>query len=97
EKTRGRGSIDDPVIESQTKPHRGSRDNLAVSNDGTLGDPANAKNRALWPVNDRGEGLDPEHSHVADGKRSPGHVISTELTLARAIGDVANGLRDLDK
>jgi hypothetical protein len=88
-------AVNDTVIEGQTQRHHlADCDGLSflIQHDRASDDTSKAEDRALREIDDRGEGIDLEHSQVGDGERAAGEVSCGGDTAPRSV-DQTRGLR----
>lgn len=86
EEAGGRTAVEYAVVEGQAQRHKRARHDLALKYGWFFDDAAEAKDRGLWQVDNRGEGVDAVHAEIADGKSAALQGVGAER--------MAPGLKD---
>ena len=76
---RGRGAVEDAVIDGQGELQCGCGGESTVAHDGFLLDGADGQDRGLGRVDDGGEVIDAVHPEVADRECAAGHSSGVSL------------------
>lgn len=93
----GLAAVQQPVVVRERDRHDGADDDLAVDDDGALGDVVHAEDGGLGQIDDGRAVERAKDAAVRDGERPARHVLHRQLAVAGLDAEVGDRLLNLDE